>query len=144
MTSTHSYATFYVDDFYFGIPSATVVELTNATAITPVPMAPAAVSGLINLRGQIVTAIDLRRRLGIPPQPAPNETITVFMNHGGIMFGLVIDKISDILELDPQQFDKPPSHLPTAAADLIIGFHKLPDKLMFVLDVDKLIYGCLD
>ncbi len=143
MSSARSFATFYVGDFYFGVPSATVLELTNATAITPVPLAPHAVSGLINLRGQIVTAIDLRRRLAMAPRPELDDPITIFMNQGGVMFGLVVDKISDILELDPLQCDKPPSHLPAAAVDLIIGFHKLPERLMFVLDVDKLIYGCI-
>lgn len=144
MSSSRSFATFHVAEFYFGVPSATVLELTNATAITPVPLAPTAVSGLINLRGQIVTAIDLRKRLSMAPRAELQDTITLFMSHGGIMFGLVVDKISDILELDPLQYDKPPSHLPVAAVDLIIGFHKLPDKLMFVLDVDKLIYGCIN
>jgi purine-binding chemotaxis protein CheW len=144
MTSTDAYATFYVADFYFGIPSAAVVELTSATSITPVPLAPPAVSGLINLRGQIVTAIDVRRRFGIAPRAGCQNTITVFVALGGNMFGLVIDRISDILELDAQHFDKSPSYLPAVAADLIIGFHKLPDKLMFVLNVDRLIYGCLD
>lgn len=143
MIAVRSYATFFVDEFYFGVPSATVLELTNATAITPVPMAPPAVSGLINLRGQIVTAIDLRRRLSMGPRPERQNPITLFINHGDVMFGLVVDKISDILELDPLQFDKPPGHLPAPAVDLIIGFHKLPDNLMFVLDIDKLIYGCL-
>ncbi len=143
MSSARSFATFYVGDFYFGVPSANVLELTKTTAITPVPLAPHAVEGLINLRGQIVTAIDLRRRLTMAPCAEHPDRITLFMNHGGVIFGLVADKISDILELDPLQFDKPPSHLPAAAVDLIIGFHKLPDQLMFVLDVEKLIYGCV-
>jgi purine-binding chemotaxis protein CheW len=143
MTSSQSYATFYVDNFYFGILTSDVVELTKGTEVTPVPLAPPAVSGLINLRGQIVTAIDMRKRLGLQPNLAAEDIITVFIRNNGVLFGLLIDKVSDILELDHTGLEPPPSNMPSSAYELIIGFHKLPNKLLFVMDVDKLISGCL-
>jgi purine-binding chemotaxis protein CheW len=143
MTLPISYATFYLADFYFGIPSASVVELTNTLMITPVPLAPSAISGLINLRGKIVTAIDLRKRLGITSRPELEGSVTVFVNRNELLFGLIIDRVCDILELDSSDFQQPPHHVSEDIAELIVGFHKLPDKLMFILDLDKLIYGCI-
>ena len=144
MSTSLSYATFFVDQFYFGIPSQDVVELTNGTEITQVPLAPASVCGLINLRGQIVTAIDMRSRLGMASRSPPDKALTVFVSNKGLMFGLVIDRSSDILELDPSLMEKTPSHMPAAAAEIMVGFHKLSDKLLFMLDLEKLIYGCIE
>ena len=143
MSSIRSYATFYVGDLYFGIPTSNVVELTKGTEITPVPLAPYAVSGLINLRGQIVTAIDMRKRLKLKPNPIADSIITVFIRNNGVLFGLSIDKVSDILELEDSKLEPPPSNMPATAYELIIGFHKLAGKLLFILDADKLISGCL-
>jgi purine-binding chemotaxis protein CheW len=143
MSAIQSYATFYVDDLYFGILTSNVVELTKGTEVTPVPLAPFAVSGLINLRGQIVTAIDMRKRMKLKPNPNAESIITVFIRNNGVLFGLLIDKVSDILELVDTDLEPPPSNMPSAAYELIIGFHKLAGKLLFILDADKLILGCL-
>jgi purine-binding chemotaxis protein CheW len=143
VSSTQSYATFYVDELYFGILTSQVVELTKGTEVTPVPLAPYAVSGLINLRGQIVTAIDMRKRLKFKPNLSADNIITVFIRNNGVLFGLSIDKVSDILELEDSDLEPPPSNMPATAYELIIGFHKLAGKLLFILDADKLTSGCL-
>lgn len=144
MTGPMSLATFYVDGFYFCVPSRQVLELAPCPAITPVPLAPHAVHGLINRRGQIVTAIDLRTRLGLSARVGEEAPMVMYLTLRSTVFALVVDTICDILALDPVQFDTPPSHLSAPAFDLISGFHSLADKLLFVLDVDKLIYGCVD
>lgn len=136
-----SLATFYAERFYFCIPSALVLELAPCPAITPVPLAPPAVSGLINLRGQIVTAIDLRQRLGLAPRAIQDGAMAVYLTLRGAVFALVVDRIGDIVELDPAQFDAPPAHLPAAAAELIVGFHALAEPLLLVLDADKLVFA---
>jgi purine-binding chemotaxis protein CheW len=143
VSSTQSYATFYVDELYFGILTSQVVELTKGTEVTPVPLAPYAVSGLINLRGQIVTAIDMRKRLKFKPNPSADSVITVFIRNNGVLFGLSIDKVSDILELEDSDLEPPLSNMPASAVELIIGYYKLPGKLLFILDADTLISGCL-
>lgn len=144
MTGPMSMVTFYADSFYFCIPSTQVLELAPCPAITPAPLAPDAVSGLINLRGQIVTAIDLRKRLGLPPRVSHDAAMAVYLTLRGSVFALVVDSICDILALDPAQFDTPPSHLTAPCAHLIVGFHLMADKLLFVLDMDKLVFGGVD
>ena len=140
-TTPMSLATFYAERFYFCIPSALVLELAPCPVITPVPLAPPAVSGLVNLRGQIVTAIDLRQRLGLAPRATQDGAMAVYLTLRGAVFALVVDRIGDIVALDPAQFDAPPAHLPAAAAELIVGFHALADPVLLVLDADKLIFA---
>ncbi len=144
MTGKLSLTTFYAEGFYFCIPSDQVLELAACPVITPVPLAPYAVSGLVNLRGQIVTAIDLRKRLGLPPRASEDGAMAVYLRLRGTVFALVVDAICDIVALDPAQFDVPPSHLPAAAAEVIVGFHPLADALLLVLDANKLVFACVE
>lgn len=141
MSATRSYATFHAGKIYFGISTDEVIELTKVVEITPVPLAPAAVSGLINLRGQIVTAINMRNRLGLEPAADASEVITVLIEKFGVLYGLLVDRVSDILELDPSNFEAPPSNVSQAAKELIIGVYKLPDNLLLIMDTAKLING---
>lgn len=136
-------ATFVVDGLLCGVDVLTVQEVIRHQTMTPVPCAPRVVEGLINLRGQIVTAIDMRKRLKFTPNPSADSIITVFIRNNGVLFGLSIDKVSDILELEDSKLEPPPSNMPATAYELIIGFHKLAGKLLFILDADKLISGCL-
>lgn len=141
MNSARSYATFYADKFYFGIPTSQVIELTKVSNITPVPLAPPTISGLINLRGQIVTAINVRRRLGLKQENYPGDIITVLIENHGVLYGLLVDRVSDILELDDADFESPPSNVSPSAKELILGVSKLPGGLLFILDTSKIISG---
>ena len=141
MNGVRSYATFHSGKIYFGISTAEVIELTKVMEITPVPLAPSAVSGLINLRGQIVTAIDMRRRLGLDPASATDVNLTVLIEKFGVLYGLLVDRVSDILELDQAHFESPPSNVSQSAKELIMGVYKLPDNLLLILDTAKLING---
>jgi purine-binding chemotaxis protein CheW len=141
MNGVRSYATFYAGKIYFGISTAEVIELTKVVEITPVPLAPPAVSGLINLRGQIVTAIDMRRRLDLEPAPPSEASLTVLIEKFGVLYGLLVDRVSDILELDQTHFEPPPSNVTPSAKELIVGVYKLADNLLLVLDTAKLIQG---
>jgi purine-binding chemotaxis protein CheW len=139
-----AYSTFSIDNLYFGFLTAEVVELTKGLDITPVPLGPKAVSGFINLRGQIVSAIDMRTRLGLSPGVFNENTISIFFKYQGTLFGLLVDEVNDILELDQSTFENPPSNLPSAAQDLIVGVHKLPQKLLLILDPNRIIAGILE
>jgi len=141
MNFSKTYSTFYIDDFYFGILTTDVTELTKENEITSVPLAPSEVFGLINLRGRIVTAINMRQRLGMTNTPYSPKNITVFLEHKGELFGLLVDGVSDILELDESSFEAPPSNLPHSAKEMILGVYKLSDKLLFILDPAKIIDG---
>jgi len=139
-----AYSTFSIDNLYFGFLTAEVVELTKGLDITPVPLGPKAVSGFINLRGQIVSAIDMRTRLGLSPGVFNENTISIFFKYQGTLFGLLVDEVNDILELDQSTFEVPPSNLPSAAQDLIVGVHKLPQKLLLILEPNRIIAGILE
>ncbi|MEI6723489.1 MAG: chemotaxis protein CheW [Betaproteobacteria bacterium] len=141
MSTTNSYATFYADKFYFGILTSEVLELTKVTDITPVPLAPPTITGLINLRGQIVTAVNMRRRLAVGQSDCQGETTTILIEKSGVMYGLLVDRVSDILELDEKDFETPPSSVSAEAKELIVGVSKLPGELLFILDTTKIISG---
>ena len=139
-----AYSTFSIDNLYFGFLTAEVVELTKGLDITPAPLGPKAVSGFINLRGQIVSAIDMRTRLGLSPGVHDENTISIFFKYQGTLFGLLVDEVNDILELDQSTFEDPPSNLSSAAQDLILGVHKLPQKLLLILDPSRIIAGIVE
>jgi purine-binding chemotaxis protein CheW len=141
MSSVQAYSTFFVDDLYFGILTSEVIELTKGLEVTPVPLGPVGVSGFINLRGQIVTAIDMRKRLGLHTIENSDTTISLFFQDQGTLFGLLVDDVSDILELDQSSFEEPPSNISLASRELILGVHKLPQKLLLILDPSKIISG---
>ncbi len=105
--------------------------------MTRVPLAPPVVRGLINLRGQIVTAIDLRRRLGLPAAPSDQPLMNVVVRTEDGPVGLLVDEIGDVVEADCATFEPPPSTLEATARATIRGVHKLEGRLMHVLDTEK-------
>jgi purine-binding chemotaxis protein CheW len=104
--------------------------------MTRVPLAAPAVSGLINLRGQIVTAIDLRVRLGLPPRPAGERPMNVVVRDGESAVSLLVDNIGDVLELNDETFERPPSTVRASVRGLVLGAYKLSDRLLLVLDTE--------
>jgi len=141
MSTAISYSTFWVGDFYFGIRTSDVVELTKGLEITPVPLGPIGIAGFINLRGQIVTGIDVRTRLRMEARPPNDKTMSIFFRNEGTLYGLLVDIVSDILELDDTTFEAAPSNLPGEAQELITGVHKLSTRLLLILDPHKIISG---
>jgi purine-binding chemotaxis protein CheW len=123
---------FLVGDHLFGIEVATVQEVIRHQPMTRVPLAPAALSGLINLHGQIISAVDLRRRLGFPDRPAGDLPMNVA---GDGMVSLLVDRIGDVVEVSEEAFEEPPDTLTGIARELIRGAYKLDDALLLSLDV---------
>lgn len=134
---THQLCTFHVDGLFMGIDVQKVQEVIRYQEMTRVPLAPPAVSGLINLRGQIVTAIDLRCRLKLRKR-GPNElpmNVVVRTDEGAV--SLLVDEIGDVQEVQADSFEHPPEALDEESRSLILGTYKLPDRLLLELDTAR-------
>jgi purine-binding chemotaxis protein CheW len=137
MAHTSQFCTFYLDTLLFGVELKTVQEVIRSLEVTQVPLAPQVVSGLINLRGQIVTAVDLRRRLEMEPRPAGVPAMNVVVRSEDGAVSLLVDEIGDVVEVDDSTFERPPETLRGEVRLIITGVHKLNDRLMLVLDTAK-------
>ncbi|NOT43825.1 MAG: chemotaxis protein CheW [Acidobacteria bacterium] len=129
------FATFLVGPLYFGVEVLSVQEVIRYQSMTPVPRAPAIVKGLINLRGQIVTAIDMRERLGLPPRSADTPPMNVVVRTDSGVVSLLVDAIDDVVEAEASKFEPPPETLVGAVSTLVTGVFKLSGRLLLVLDV---------
>jgi len=134
-------STFHVGDYYCGIHTKEVIELTKGIEVTPVPLAPKSILGLLNLRGQIVTAIDMRARLKCEQKGHSTDSIGIFYKYAGSSYSFVVDNVNEILELDRQDFEPPPSNLTGPEVDFVTGVYKMPGRLLLVLSPQKLITG---
>jgi purine-binding chemotaxis protein CheW len=137
MAHTSQFCTFYLDRLLFGVELKNVQEVIRSLDMTKVPLAPAVVSGLINLRGQIVTAVDLRRRLELEPRPADMLAMNVVVRSEDGAVSLLVDEIGDVVEVEEDSFEPPPETLRGPVRAMIVGVHKLEDRLMHVLDIEK-------
>ena len=136
MTDGRQFSTFVVDGYLFGVPVINVQEVIRHQEMTSVPLSPEVVGGLINLRGQIVMAIDLRRRLEFPDRAEGELPMNVVVKTEDGAVSLLVDKIGDVVEIDEESFEAPPDTLQGVARDLIDGVYKLEDRLLLSLDVD--------
>jgi len=137
MAHTSQFCTFYLDKLLFGVELKGVQEVIRSLDMTKVPLAPDVVSGLINLRGQIVTAVDLRRRLELGPAPAGMRAMNVVVRSDDGAVSLLVDEIGDVVEVEESSFEPPPETLHAAVRVMIVGVHKLQGRLMHVLDIEK-------
>lgn len=137
MAQEFQYCTFMLDDLLFGVEVQQVQEVIRFQNLTEVPLASGVVHGLINLRGQIVTALDLRCRLGLPDRPVDELPMNVVIRTEGDLVSLLVDEIGDVVEVDESLFESPPDTLTGVARDLIAGTYKLEDRLLLVLDTAK-------
>jgi purine-binding chemotaxis protein CheW len=139
MVGARQLCTFYVGDGYFGIPVQQVQEVVRPQPITPVPLAPRVVRGLINLRGQILTAIDLRYRLGLgePGDPAKLMNVVVRTDDSPVSF--LVDEIGEVLDVDEDCFESPPETLQGEMRELIGGAYKLDGRLLLALSTERAI-----
>lgn len=139
MTDERRYCTFHLADLYLGIEVTSVQEVIRHQETTPVPLAPSVVGGLINLRGRIVTAIDLRERLALPSRGDGRLPMNVVVRTDDGTISLLVDAIGDVVEVPPETFEVVPETLGGVARELIAGTYKLPDRLLLVLDIDKVV-----
>jgi purine-binding chemotaxis protein CheW len=139
VTDEQQFCTFHLGGHYLGVEVVRVQEVVRHQEMTRVPLAPPAVRGLINLRGQIVTAIDLRRRLDLPDRPDTDRPVNVVVQTDDGAVSLLVDEIGDVLHVPGAAFEGPPDTLRGPARELIRGAYKLDGRLLLVLDTDRLL-----
>jgi purine-binding chemotaxis protein CheW len=137
MPDSKQYATFTLDGLFLGIEVRQVQEVIRYQEMTRVPLAPTMIQGLINLRGQIVTAIDLRRRLDLPPRPTGQLPMNVVVRSEDGAISLLVDEIGDVVELPDEAYETPPDTLRGIARELVTGVYKLPGRLLLILDTER-------
>jgi purine-binding chemotaxis protein CheW len=137
--TSRQYATFFVDGLFFGVEVLQVQEVLRYQEMTPVPLAPEVIEGLINLRGQIVTAVDMRRRLRLQPRPEGQTPMNTVVRTAEGAISLLVDEIGDVLEVEAETFEEPPDNIDPAARELLRGVYKLADRLLLILDTEKTI-----
>jgi purine-binding chemotaxis protein CheW len=139
LAEKQQFSSFFVRDIFFGVEVAKVQEVISGPEITPVPLSHLAVRGLINLRGQIVTVIDLRRCLQLAERPIGQFPVNLIVYTDDGCVSLLVDQIGDVLSVDEDQFEFPPATLQGRSRELIRGAYKLEGKLMLVLDTDRVV-----
>ena len=135
-TIAEQYCTFWVAGQYFGVSVNEVQEVLRHQPMTPVPRANEAVRGLINLRGQIVTAVDLRVRLGLPPRAEGELPMNVIVHSRGEVVSLLVDDIGDVIDTAGLEVESVPSTMPRQMADVVQCVRPMPDAVLLVLDAD--------
>ena len=130
------YVTFQVADCLYGVDVTHVQEVLPPQPRTPTPLAPGTVAGLVNLRGQVVLAVDLRERLMLPARDEA-EPMMVVVRLGAETVSLLVDRIGEVVTVGPDTFAEPPETLPLVMRQVVRGAHRLTDKLLLVLDVEQ-------
>lgn len=133
------YATFYVGDMFFGVHVTEVQEVLRYQEMTGVPLAPPVIEGLINLRGQIVTALDMRRRLAVAPRDSERQPMNMVVRSEDGPVSLLVDEIGDVLEVRPEQFEPPPDNIGSIQRQLLEGIYKLDGRLLLVLNRERVL-----
>lgn len=122
-----------------GVPVLAVRDILGEQSITRIPLAPPEVAGSLNLRGRIVTAVDLRRRLRLPPAPPGTPRMSVVTEHGGELYALLVDQVREVMSLKSSQFETTPPTLHGAWSSFSDGIYRLTGNLLVVLDVARLL-----
>jgi purine-binding chemotaxis protein CheW len=141
MAQTRQFASFDLTELLFGIEVERVQEVTTGNEITRVPLAPPVVHGVLNLRGRIVTAIDLRRCLQLAERSADQRPVNLILQTDDGCASLLVDHVGNVLDVDDSDFEPPPATLRGRVRDLIRGAYKLDSRLLLVLDADKVLEG---
>jgi purine-binding chemotaxis protein CheW len=133
------YVTAVVGGELIGLPILRVQDVFVPEGVTRVPLAPAEIGGVINLRGRIVTLIDLRCRFGMPPRAAGASVMAIGVESGGESYGLMIDSIGEVLRLSEAECEPNPINLDPGLARISSGIHRLDGRLLMVIDVERVL-----
>lgn len=137
--SSRQLCTFHLGHLFLGIEVEKVQEIIRYQEMTRVPLASPVVGGLLNLRGQIVTAIDLRRRLGLSDRDEDSLPLNAIVQTGGEIVSLLVDEAGDVLEVSAEDFELPPDTFTINIRTLIRGAYKQADRLLLFLDIEKVV-----
>ncbi|MBX7078327.1 MAG: chemotaxis protein CheW [Nannocystaceae bacterium] len=133
---TRQLCTFSLGELLFGVAVTHVQEVIRYQEMTSVPLAPALIRGLINLRGQIVTALDMRARLGLPAREGELPMNVVLRTTDGVV-SLLVDEIGDVVQADESAFERVPETTDGILREIVSGVYKLDRRLLLLLDVER-------
>ncbi|MEF2144499.1 MAG: chemotaxis protein CheW [Desulfovibrionaceae bacterium] len=133
--------TFRIGSEEFGVDILAVQEIIRTMTITRVPKAPDFVEGVVNLRGKVIPIVDLRRRFGMPQRSHDKNTRIIVIETGSIIVGFMVDSVSEVLRLPASTIEAPPAVISGLESDYIDGVGKLDDRLLIMLDLDRLLSG---
>lgn len=130
---------FWLAGRQFGLPLRDVREVLSTQAATPIPLAPRAVVGSFNLRGRIVTLVDMRRRLGMPPRAGGAGGVTVVVERDQDLFGLAVDAAGDVMALAAEDLERAPAAVDHRTRDCVGAFYRHAGQPLALLDIDRLL-----
>ena len=136
---SREYVTMTVVDQLFGIPVLTVQDVLGPQRITRIPLSPPEIAGALNLRGRIVTAIDVRRRLNLPARAADTSSMSVVVDHKGELYSLIVDAVGEVMSLPAEAYERNPATLDPRWREVSGGIYRLKGKLLVVLEVPRLL-----
>tara|TARA_B100001179_G_C18566986_1_gene393262 strand:- start:966 stop:1421 length:456 start_codon:yes stop_codon:yes gene_type:complete len=137
--SSKEFITLWIGGQLFGASVARIHDVFAPASITPVPLGPKEIAGLLNLRGRIVTAVDARARLGLEPRDPEASIMAIGIEKGSESFGLIIDEVGEVMTLDAADREDVPSNLDPVWTQIASGVYRLEDRLLVVLDIDKIL-----
>ncbi len=136
-TATAEFVTVTVDGQMFGIPVLSVQDVLGPQKITRIPLSPPEIAGVLNLRGRIVTAIDLRRRLRLTSRPEGERGMSVVVEHKGEPYSLIVDSVGEVMALPESAFERNPPTLSARWREISGGIYRLDGNLLVVLEVER-------
>jgi purine-binding chemotaxis protein CheW len=139
VNGSDDFVTMTIADQLFGIPVLQVQDVLGHQKITRIPLAPPEVAGSLNLRGRIVTAIDVRLRLGLPARTKDKPGMSIVVDHRGELYSLMVDSVGEVLSLSSEDFERNPATMDIRWRDLSTGIYRLNNTLLVVLDVSRLL-----
>lgn len=137
--TSQEFVTMTIHGQLFGIPVLSVQDVLGSQKLTRIPLAAKEVAGALNLRGRIVTAIDVRRRLGLPPADGDSDGMSVVVDFRGELYSLIIDSVGEVLSLPDDSFERNPATLDPAWREVSLGVYRLEKQLLVILDVARLL-----
>ncbi|PRY98180.1 CheW protein [Jezberella montanilacus] len=138
MSKSAEFITFYLGDFFFGIIATDVMELNRDLKITPVPKSPKTIRGIVNLRGEIVPAINMHERFKLDSSCPEDGSISIILQSGNLTIAALVDDVGEIIALHQDTFEPPPKNFPETSKELIVGVHKLPNRLLLIVDAKRI------
>ena len=142
---SQEFVTFTIAGQLFGIPVLQVQDVLSSYHITPIPLAPPEITGSLNLRGRVITAIDVRIRLSLPGRDADADSMSIVAENEGELYSLMVDAVGEVLALSPSAFERNLPTLDPKFRAFSAGIYRLDGQLLVVLDVDRLLdYDCAD
>ncbi len=139
--TTSYYVTVRVAGQLLGMSVEYIEDVLNPIPVTPIPLSPPEVAGALNLRGRVVTAIDLRRKLGLTPLENPSAHMSAVANWQGHLYSFLIDEVGDVMQLSSNQIEKSPPHLDAHWRNIASGVYKLDKELMIIVNVPTLLHN---